>query len=43
MAQGGGLGLHYYTSVGGLNFYVARQINVDDPGVRIHFTVGIGF
>ncbi len=43
MAQGGGLGLHYYTSVGGLNFYVARQINVDDPGLRIHFTVGIGF
>jgi translocation and assembly module TamA len=43
MAQGGGLGLHYYTSVGGLNFYVARQINVDDPGMRIHFTVGIGF
>lgn len=43
MAQGGGLGVHYYTSVGGLNFYVARQINVDDPGMRIHFTVGIGF
>lgn len=43
MARGGGLGLHYYTSVGGLNFYVARQINVDDPEMRIHFTVGIGF
>jgi len=43
MAQGAGVGLHYYTPVGALNFSVARQINVDDPGFRIHFTVGIGF
>jgi translocation and assembly module TamA len=43
MAQGAGVGLHYYTPVGTLNFSVARQINVADPGFRIHFTVGIGF
>jgi translocation and assembly module TamA len=38
--QGAGLGLHYYTPVGALNLSVARQIGVDDPGFRIHFTVG---
>jgi translocation and assembly module TamA len=43
MAQGAGIGLHYYTPVGALNFSVARPLNVDDPGFRIHFTVGIGF
>ncbi|MBW6485453.1 MAG: BamA/TamA family outer membrane protein [Syntrophobacterales bacterium] len=43
MAQGAGVGVHYYTLVGALNFFVARQLNVDDPGMRIHFTVGIGF
>ena len=43
MAQGAGVGVHYYTPVGALNFSVARQLNVDDPGMRIHFTVGIGF
>ncbi len=38
--QGVGLGLHYYTPVGALNLSVARQVGVDDPGFRIHFTVG---
>ncbi|MHB8909378.1 MAG: autotransporter assembly complex protein TamA [Syntrophales bacterium] len=38
--QGAGLGLHYYTPVGALNLSVARQIGVEDPGFRIHFTVG---
>ena len=38
--QGAGLGLHYYTPVGVLNLSVARQIGVEDPGFRIHFTVG---
>jgi translocation and assembly module TamA len=40
LAQGAGIGLHYYTPVGVLNLSVARQIGVDDPGFRIHFTVG---
>jgi translocation and assembly module TamA len=38
--QGAGVGLHYYTSVGGLNLSVARQLGVDDPSIRFHFTVG---
>jgi len=43
MAQGAGVGVHYYTRVGALNFSLARQLKIDDPGIRIHFTVGIGF
>ncbi|GCF86362.1 autotransporter assembly complex family protein [Geobacter sp. SVR] len=38
--QGMGIGLHYYTPVGGLNLAVARQIGVEHPGYHIHFTVG---
>ena len=38
-----GVGVHYYTAVGALNLSVARQIGVDNPGFRIHFTVGIEF
>ncbi len=41
--QAAGAGVHYYTPVGALNLSVARQINVDDPGYRIHFTVGFEF
>ena len=40
--QGAGIGLHYYTKVGALNFSVARQVGVDDPGFRTHFTIGLG-
>ena len=40
LLQGAGVGLHYYTPVGALNLSLARQIGVDDPGFRIHFTVG---
>jgi translocation and assembly module TamA len=38
-----GIGLHYFTPVGALNLSLARQIAVDDPGYRIHFTVGFEF
>jgi translocation and assembly module TamA len=38
--QGAGVGLHYYTSVGGLNLSVARPLGVDNPSFHIHFTVG---
>ena len=41
--QGAGVGLHYYSPVGALNLSVARQLGVDDPGYRIHFTVGFEF
>jgi translocation and assembly module TamA len=38
--QGAGGGLHYYTSVGGLNLSIARPIGVENPAIHIHFTVG---
>ena len=40
MAQGAGIGLHYFTSVGSLNLSVARPLGVDNPSLHIHFTVG---
>ena len=41
--QAAGVGIHYFTPVGALNLSVARQIRVDDPGIRVHFTVGFEF
>ncbi len=38
--QSAGLGLHYYSAVGGLNFSLARQIGIEDPGYYFHFSVG---
>lgn len=38
--QGAGAGVHYYSPVGALNLYLARQIGVADPAFHIHFTVG---
>ncbi len=38
--QGAGIGLHYYTRIGGLNLSLARQVGVGDPGFRVHFTIG---
>ncbi|GLI37304.1 autotransporter assembly complex protein TamA [Geobacter hydrogenophilus] len=38
--QGAGFGIHYYTLVGAINLYVARQIGVDSPAFRIHLTIG---
>jgi translocation and assembly module TamA len=40
LAQSTGVGLHYYTPVGALNLSLARQVGVEDPGLRITFTVG---
>jgi translocation and assembly module TamA len=40
VAQGAGVGLHYYTSVGGLNLSLARPLGVENPSLHIHFTVG---
>lgn len=36
--QGAGIGLHYYTKVGALNLYLARQM--DKSNYHVHFTVG---
>jgi translocation and assembly module TamA len=41
--QGVGGGVHYYTPVGALNLYLARQVGVDTPAYRVHFTVGFQF
>ena len=38
--QGTGVGLHYYTAVGGLNLSVARPLDRDKPSIHLHFTVG---
>ncbi|MBV5339739.1 MAG: outer membrane protein assembly factor [Deltaproteobacteria bacterium] len=40
VAQGAGVGLHYYTSVGGLNLSLAQPLGVENPSLHIHFTVG---
>jgi translocation and assembly module TamA len=39
--QGAGIGVRYYSPIGSLRFDVARQIGVDNPKFRIHFTVGL--
>ncbi|MBN1382047.1 MAG: outer membrane protein assembly factor [Deltaproteobacteria bacterium] len=35
-----GMGVRYYTPVGAIRLDVARQIDVDDPSFRIHFSLG---
>ena len=42
-AQGGGLGIRYYTPVGPIRLDIARQLGVSDPEYRFHFTVGMQF
>jgi translocation and assembly module TamA len=38
--QGAGVGIHYRSPVGNLNLSLARRIHDENPGWRIHFTVG---
>ncbi len=38
--EGAGVGVRYYTPIGALQLDLARQIGVDDPSYRVHFTVG---
>jgi translocation and assembly module TamA len=38
--SGAGVGAHYYTRIGSINLYLARQIGVPDPGYHVHFTLG---
>jgi len=40
LEQGAGIGVHYYTPVGGLNLYLAKPFAPGAPSYRIHFTVG---
>jgi len=40
LVQGTGVGLHYYTAVGGLNLSIARPLDRDRPSIHFHFTVG---
>ncbi|MBJ6728005.1 autotransporter assembly complex protein TamA [Geomesophilobacter sediminis] len=40
LAQGAGVGVHYYTPVGGINLYLARRINEPTGHYYIHLTVG---
>ncbi|MCM2358482.1 MAG: autotransporter assembly complex protein TamA [Geobacteraceae bacterium] len=40
LSQGAGAGVRYFTPLGALSLYLARQVGVDEPGFRIHFTVG---
>ena len=43
LSRGTGVGLHYYTPVGGLNLSVAKPLDDDATSFRIHFTVGLQF
>jgi translocation and assembly module TamA len=38
--SGTGIGVHYYTRIGAINLYLARQIGVPAPGYHVHFTMG---
>jgi len=40
-AQGTGMGCRYYTPVGPIRLDLARQIGVESPGYRIHFSIGL--
>ena len=40
LAQGAGVGLHYYTPVGALNLSLAWPLTADNPAIHFHFTVG---
>jgi len=39
--KGAGLGIRYFTPIGALQLDVARQIGVDNPSYRVHFSVGL--
>jgi translocation and assembly module TamA len=39
--QGAGVGLHYYTPIGAINLYLARQLGVSSPSFRVHFSIGL--
>jgi translocation and assembly module TamA len=38
--EGAGVAVHYHTKIGAVSLALARQINVSDPGYRVHFSIG---
>jgi translocation and assembly module TamA len=38
--KGAGIGVRYYTKIGGIRLDLARQVGVSHPGYRVHLTVG---
>jgi translocation and assembly module TamA len=38
--KGAGVGVRYYTRIGAIRLDLARQIDVPNPGFRVHITVG---
>jgi translocation and assembly module TamA len=38
--KGAGIGVRYYTKIGAIRLDLARQIDVPNPGFRVHVTVG---
>ncbi|MEJ2697428.1 MAG: autotransporter assembly complex protein TamA [Candidatus Sulfobium sp.] len=38
--KGAGVGVRYYTKIGGIRLDLARQVGVSHPGYRVHLTVG---
>lgn len=40
LKEGAGVGLHYYTPVGGINLYLAQRVNEPGTHYYIHLTVG---
>ena len=38
--QGGGTAVHYHSRIGSVNLGLARQIDVDRPVYRLHFSIG---
>lgn len=43
LQQGAGLGIRRYTPVGPVRLDLARQFGVDNPGYRIHLSIGFGW
>jgi translocation and assembly module TamA len=38
--QGVGIGVRYYTKVGPIRLDLARRVDVNNPGFKIHFSFG---
>ena len=43
LQQGAGLGIRRYTPIGPVRVDLARQFGVNNPGFRVHFSIGFGW